>query len=379
MISNVYAGLKVYDKDGISLKLSGRIQPTFEWREKDNQKAADADTHDSYDFFVRRARFQVEALFTNTPFPIYGKMELKLDNWLQENSDGSKRDPNPTVKLENAFVRFDPWEGQFRIEFGLEDSVFSREGRQSDSTALFIEESFIQGELSKQAMADNATGLHVKANALDKRLNIGVGVYEGEKQGTDFEGHSDDTLQYVLTVVYHILDAESKVMGSHIGDGKNYLTVGGYYATQDDRSLDKSAAGGEFDDMAYGFDVFGQLSLSNHGTLTAHAGYFMFERDFNASTRDVDRDGWYIEGAHLLPGTVRIGELEFTARYQEFTPDDNAGQDQFTIGANYYIMQHNIKILANYNINNNDEKTVDGSVMTYDPGDTASVRVQLMF
>jgi hypothetical protein len=374
-ISNAYADLKVYDKDGVSLKLSGRIQPTFEWREFDNN--TDKSSSDSYDFFVRRARLQTEAYFTNTPVPIYGKMELKLDNWLQENSDGSKKDPK--VRLENAFVRFDPWEGQFRIEIGLEDSVFSRESRQSDSRSLFINESFIQSVLSGAKFADNAIGLHLKGKAMDKRLNLGLGIYEGETQGTDLESFESDTLQYALAVVYHILDIESGVAGSHVGDGKTYLTVGGYYASQDDRADNKTKGTETFDDTAYGFDVFGQFGdQAGPGTGTAHVGYFMRERDNKTST-DVDTDGWYLEGGYLLPMKVGIADFELTARYQELIPDNAADQEQITLGFNYYIMKHNIKVMANYEINEDSTKVVSGTTDTYDPGDTASVRVQLMF
>ncbi len=380
-ISNADASITVYDKDGVSLKLSGRIQPTFEWREKDDQTAEDS--HDSYDFYIRRTRLQTEITYANLPFPIYGKIELKLDNYLQEDSKGIQRDPK--VKLENAFVRFDPYQGMFRIEFGLENSVFSREGELSDSKSLFIERSIVIDKLAGDALADNNTGLHLKGSLIDKHLWYGVGVYEGDtdNSGSDKEDIDNDKLQYALGIAYHILEVESDMQGSHVGDGKNYLTVGAYYEIQDDRNKKDSPTGGPWDDQAYGFDIFGQLGDQTiPGALTGSAGYFMVNREFDADTDkdDEDRDGWYAEIAYLMPGKVGPGELEFAVRYQEYTPDNDADQKQTTLGVNYYIKKHDIKILANYNINNDDEKTtVNDGIKKYDPGNTAALRVQLMF
>jgi len=379
-ISDAHAGITVYDKDGVALKFSGRIQPTFEWREKDNQTMEDS--HQSYDFFVRRARLQTEVTYTNLPFPVYGKMEWKLDNYLQEDSAGMQKDAK--VKLENAFVRFDPYQGMFRIEFGLENSVFSRQGEESDSKSLFIDRSMIVDKLAGEALADNNTGLHLKGSLVDKHLRYGVGIYEGssDSSGTDNEDIESDKLQYAFGLVYDILDVESDMQGSHVGDGKNYLTVGAYYEWQNDRNKKDAPLGGPWDDTAYGFDIFSQLGDQTiPGALTGAAGYFILKREFDSTgMEDEDRDGWYVQMAYLLPGMVGPGELEFAARYQEYTPDNDADHKQTTLGANYYIKKHNVKVMADYNFNNDSEKTtVNNGLIKYDPGNTAALRVQLMF
>jgi len=380
-ISDALAGITVYDKDGVALKLSGRIQPTFEWREKDNQTVEDS--HQSYDFYVRRTRLQTEVTYSNLPFPVYGKLEWKLDNYLQEDSAGIQKDAK--VKLENAFVRFDPYQGMFRIEFGLENSVFSRQGEESDSKNLFIDRSIIIDKLAGEALADNNTGLHLKGKLVDKHLRYGIGIYEGssDSSGTDNEDIESDKLQYAFGLVYDILDVESDMQGSHVGDGKNYLTVGAYYEMQDDRNKKEAPSSGPWNDHAYGFDVFSQLGDQTiPGALTGAAGYFILKREFDSSTGkdDEDRDGWYAQLAYLLPGMVGPGELEFAARYQEYTPDNDANQKQTTLAANYYIKKHYVKVMANYNINNDSEKTtVNDGFKRYDPGNTAALRVQLMF
>nr|NIO21022.1 hypothetical protein [Candidatus Aenigmarchaeota archaeon] len=56
-VSDAYAGLKIYEKDEVSLELYGRIQPRFEWKEKDDS----TDTDSGKDFYIRRTRLGVQA------------------------------------------------------------------------------------------------------------------------------------------------------------------------------------------------------------------------------------------------------------------------------------------------------------------------------
>ncbi|RLI33684.1 hypothetical protein DRO66_09840, partial [Candidatus Bathyarchaeota archaeon] len=322
-VPDAFAGFKISDGDK-TLELYGRIQPRFEWKEVDN--SSDAQKHSGSDFYIRRTRVGFKVKLANE---IKGKLEWKLDNYLQETK-------TPETKLENAFVSFDYYNSKFIPEFGLQNSVFSREGQLSDSKFMFDNRSIIVNKLQGEGLADNATGLHLKGKLLKKHLEYGVGFYEGGDGGGDDskEGDRSDSLLYALGVVYHIFEPESR-MGSHVGDGKKYLTVGTYYTAQDRKSVADTEA-----IAAYGADVFGQF-----GTATFSGGYYAFEKDFDIAA-DRDNDGFYVEGAYLIP-VFTDKYLEFAARYQSYKPDEaftDPEEKQTSIGVNYYIKKHNVKV-----------------------------------
>jgi len=350
ILSDASAGFKItYDEK--SLELYGRIQPRYEWKEVDDP--ADEKAHTGHDFYIRRTRIGFKAKYNDQ---ISGKLEWKLDNYLQESKD-------PETKLENAFVSFDYFNEKCLVEFGLQNSVFSREGQLSDSKLLFDDRSIIVNKLASEDLADNATGLYLKGKLAQKHLEYGLGLYEGGDGGGDSstEGDRSDSPLYAFGVVYHIFDPESR-QGSHVGDGNTYLTTGAYYTCQDRENLADTET-----ISAYGADVFAQF-----GAATLSAGYFLFRKDFDVAA-DRKNDGFYVEGAYLIPLAER-GDLEFAARYQSYTPDDDfTGPDekQSTVGINYYIKKHDIKVQGSYNINEKDEEHA------YDPGDNFVLQIQL--
>lgn len=356
-VPDLYAGVQLYEKEDFSLEISGRIQPRFQWINDDKNNR-----NDVYDFFVRRTRLSFIAKYMEV---ISGKLEWKIDNIERFEAD------DPSAKAENAFVRFDFFNQQLIFDLGLTDGVFSREGRLSDSVILFTEESLIQNALKSFELADNATGLHITGKLMERHLDYGVGIYDG----LDDNGNSDDDLAYQLALVYHIFDVEESRQGSHIGDGKTYLTVGTYYGIQTD-VLDNSD---EFDANAYGFDVFSQFGTQFvPGTVTVSAGYFVIDEDFDNKS-NADNDGYYIEGAYLLPEKVGRGKmqgnLEFAMRYGEYDPDRSSTtftqeQEQLSLGINYYIIKHNVKVQATYNINDSDSSASNDN-------DDFTVQVQL--
>jgi hypothetical protein len=351
VFSDGNAGLKIYEKDDVSLELYGRIQPRYEWKEKDDATDTDAGN----DFYIRRTRLGVKVRATEN---ISGKLEWKFDNYLQE-------EKTTKSKLENAYVAFDYFDSRFIVEFGLKDSVFSREGQVSDSKILFDNKSTIINKIQDERLTDNATGLHIKGKLMDRHLEYGLGIYEGGDDDTQTEGVEDDKLQYAAGLVYHILDPESR-QGSHIGDGKTYLTVGAYFANQSDRTIVLDT----LDISTYGADLFGQFN-----TFTFTGGYFILDKDFDIAEVQ-ENDGYYIEGAYLLPREVGVGELEFAARYQAYTPDSDANaadEKQTSLGVNYYIKKHNVKVQTTYNINEEDKDH------NYDPGDNLVVQLQFAF
>lgn len=349
--SNASAGYAISD-DEKSLEFYGRIQPRYEWKDVDN--SADEVEHTGHDFYIRRTRMGFNVNYDDQ---IGGKLEWKLDNYLQERKE-------PEAKLENAFIGFNYFDSKFVVDFGLENSVFSREGQLSDSKFLFDDRSIVINKLQSEGIADNATGLHLKGRLAGNHLEYGVGLYEGgDGDGDDStEGDANDDLLHEFEIVYHILDPETSMKGSHVGDGKTYLTVGTYYAGQERDDLADTE-----DISAYGADVFGQF-----GTATLSAGYFVFHKDFEVAL-DRTNDGYYVEGAYLIP-LAAIGDLEFAARYQSYTPDSDftdPDQNQTSLGVNYYIKGHDVKVQGVYNINEKD------SGRDYDPGDNFVLQAQL--
>ena len=80
--------------------------------------------------------------------------------------------------------------------------------------------------------------------------------------------------------------------------------------------------------------------------VTFQAEYAWFDRDFD-DAGEMTTVGWYAQAGYLLPGEIGPGRLEIAGRIEELDPDDDASDDSvrgYSIGLNYYLVGHNLKI-----------------------------------
>jgi phosphate-selective porin len=228
---------------------------------------------------------------------------------------------------------------------GLYDLPFSRDALTSDSKLLFMDRSLIKDELTRYGYADNTVGLMLHGRPHCGRYEWMIGVFDNiefEEFSNDPARHSDQLMPAGRFVV-NLLDPAEPPQGyadykaSYLGKGHRLaLGINGAVlneAIEDDENSDV---------FAWGVDVF-----YNYGRWVAQAEYDWLAQDFFGEVDDdVQPEGWYAQAGYMLTAC-----WELAGRYQVLDPDTNTFQDQLrwtSIGLNYYIWDHNLKIQTEY-------------------------------
>ena len=290
---------------------------------------------DNNDIFIRRLRLKGGGKIFDL-----GKyyFEVKIDN-------AGRFNRQPRAQVENAWMNF-TIKPEIAIRVGLYDMVFSRNALTSDSKLLLMDRSLIKGALTVLGLEDNTVGVLVHGRPLEGRLTYGFGIFDNlgfeVAQSEETLTRQADGAMVTGRVVYDFLDPApvggyGDYRGSYIGNGQRLsFGVNGAY-------LSKARIGdSEFDLFAWGADLF-----FNSGPVTFEVEYDSYKENIkNGSTPDIVGSGWYAQAGYLL-----FSVAELTARYQELDANDNDDSDKLqwsSVGLNYYIRGHNLKIQAEY-------------------------------
>ncbi len=301
------------------------------------------------DFYIARVRLKANG-------DVYGiatyYAEIKLDN-----VGRFAREVN--AQIENAWLNF-AVSPAFAVRLGLYDMVFSRNALTSDSKLLLMDRSLIKDALTVIGFADNTVGVLAHGRPWGGRIEYGAGVFDNlrfEQAGTPTTpARQADGAMFTGRVVVHLLDPAppggyADYRGSYIGQGRR-LSIGTSAGF-----LSKVRTGDEFDIRALGADVFFNVAAF---TLEGEYDRFVQDRDIDP---DVDGDGWYVQAGYLVHPRV-----ELAARYQQLDSDDAEGnfsnQFQWTsVGLNYYIRSHNLKVQADYTFKREQVDPVSNDVL----------------
>jgi len=291
---------------------------------------------DNHDFFVRR--FRMKAGGSLFGLATYGT-ELKIDST-------SRFGSIPGAVVENAWLQF-PFsviDHETYLRVGLYDAPFSRNALTSDSKLLFMDRTLVKFGLTALGVVDNVVGVLVHGRPYDGKVEYAFGVFDNvffERFGPVFQVDTDH-VQPMGRIVFNLLDPAkpggyADYQESYVGQGHR-LAVGANASHL--RDIETPADG--FDITAWGVDVF-----YNSGRWVFGAEYDWFLRDRDSGLADSEGDGWYVQGGYILSCC-----LELALRHQELDVSDLVGDDrikQTSIGMNYYIRKHNLKIQSDYN------------------------------
>ncbi len=333
--------LKAHDENGdITFTPGLRIQPRYEYNGIDNNN----------DFYIARVRIKGKGNIYNMAGYAF---EIKLDNTGKFNKSSS-------AAVENAWFDF-PIDKEFHIRTGFYDIPFSRNALTSDSKLLLIDRSMIKDALTSLGFADNTIGVFVHGRPLEGRLSYAAGVFDN----LNFEVVSTDSLiqtrkaSGVMTsgrLVYDFLDPAlaggyGDYRGSYVGKGRR-LSIGANAAYLPKAEINSS----KIDIYAVGADIF-----FNTGPVSAEAEYDLYSQKIkNGINSDVQGTGWYIQSGYLF-----FSFVELAARYQELDPDNNISNDKLrwtTIGMNFYLRSHNLKIQTDYTFKNEQGTKINNDV-----------------
>lgn len=329
------------DGGDITFKPGFRTQPRYIY----------TDVNHNNDFLIGRFRLKLGGdAFGIVKY--YG--ELKFDST-------GLRETQARGAVENAWLEFKLHEELSYLRVGLYDIPFSRDALTSDSKLLLIDRSIVKNELTEKGFTDNTIGLLFHGRPLGGRFEYAVGIFDNVVfESVENEDAIEDTDELMpagrfainLLDPYSSLDGYADYKGSYIGQGQR-LSVGvnGVYLGE------ATDLGDEFELYAGGVDVF-----YNSGPLVLQAEYDWFVEAFGSDISDLTGDGWYAQGGYLL-GCICETAVEVAARYQQFHPEDDEEKQRWTsIGMNFYIRDHNLKIQTEYSFIR-EETEIDNDVV----------------
>jgi hypothetical protein len=275
---------------------------------------------------------------------------------------------------------------QFRLKVGLTKLPLTRAnlddcfGPLSQDRSLFAYSAYG----SSPAKFSRDFGVVAWGGFNNDKLRYFLGAFQGREGVTKtvhpFSGATvtssiepSSSLEYVGRVHYALLDAEpgSGYMGTYFGTMKVF-TVGVGYAYEANAVYKNVTSAGALvnqdtvDYSAIAADVMFEYPTSA-GTVTATGQYLKtdfedaYKTNFNAGDRlanitgiNGQKDGFYVKGAYLFPGTVgKEGRIQPYFLYEDWTFAHLLGINEQTItqvgaGLNYYIHGQNARLTFEY-------------------------------
>jgi hypothetical protein len=337
--------LKKHDKSKF-LKVGGRLQTQFKYINNGT-----ATKNQTTEFLVRRARLTFKAQVNP-----WGFMKLQT-----EFGKGS-------VTLKDAYVGITPeFLPGFELDVGNQYVQFSREALNSSKYLHFVERT-----ATSQFAPFRQMGVNVFQKLLDNKIVITGGLFNGslnpDKVGAaglsknqiyhidlaGFKGSAGqpNSIMYAGRLEFSPFGKFKKTQGDFGGDSQMQVGIN-YYA---------QALGSNFAFANFGFTDskgMGADAAFRGYDLSIEAEWIRRSLTFDATNptvgvagRDVKQNAFSIQGGYMV-----MPRIELAVRYEQLDFDDNnvyvgtKGEDrvrELTVGINYYIKKHHMKIQANY-------------------------------
>jgi hypothetical protein len=337
------AGVTVYKGDnGEYVKLGGRIQIQYHREDPDGGSAED-------EIFFRRLRPYVEGSL----HPDWkGKFQM----------DFGKAEDSNEVAIKDAYMQYKGYENM-KVTFGNANFPFSREFLTSSKKQQFVERTFVGDH--NYGTPDRNIGLHVTGNSADKKITWGASAasasIDPDNKKLDFDTpvnrNEDFNDGWIIggRVDFHPLGFLKFAQGDFKGDTKATIGVAAFtWSNDEDNITHTPGCGSKCDvDSVTGYEVSGAF---RSGGFSVDAEYNMFDAELTESgisngiysNSQTDLENWSIEGGYM----VIPNKLEIVAGYQSQDADGYATEwTRASLGANYFIKKHDIKIQATLRMN----------------------------
>ncbi len=314
----------------VSLKLGGLIQAQFDGGDRGDARFTNGDDR----FYLRRARLNATGSFLEQ-FDF--RFEMDLAGSLG-NTSGFRAQLTDGYINWNRYAAANVRAGQFKTPFGFEQLY-------ADPRLLTIERSMANDRLT----LNRQIGVQLGGDLLDKRLSYAVGTFNGNGVNTNANDNNK-------------LDTVGRVSGipwrGELGGEKASWSIGVDGFTADDTSLaltsdlgldstpTTSDRDGIFTGKRRGFGVDSQF-VSGPFELWAEYLEVRFEPANSIPSARLQAVGGYVQASlFLVPRKFQI-----VVKQETFDPNDDVDKNQTdttTLGLNYYIHGHDLKLMADY-------------------------------
>ena len=283
---------------------------------------------------------------------LYVQGEFALPNLAPIDFSGSGFEND--FQLLDAAVRFS-FSDAFKVTFGRFKYNLNRENLEECEAALTLDRSLF---IRPSYVGTRDDGVAVWGNLFDDKFQYRVDVMEGRQAAAGFTAPSSKPRVSARGHVT-LLEPENRYgyKATYLGDMK-VLTVGAAYQFEPDVTyVDVDTQLGKEDYKAWTVDAFFEYPLGG-GAITASAAYEKVDLggayqganpDDGATGLNGEKNGWYVKGGYLFPGTPLqvFGRFE-KWRYGCLNNVFDQILDWYGVGANYYIWGQNLKLTAEW-------------------------------
>jgi phosphate-selective porin OprO and OprP len=291
-------------------------------------------TNDNDRFYLRRARLNATGRFLEE---LDFRFEMDLAGSLS-NSAGLRAQLTDGYINWNRYAGANLRAGQFKTPFGFEQLY-------GDPRLLTIERSLANDRLT----LNRQLGLQVGGDLLEKRLSYAAGTFNGNGVNNNF--NDNDKLDLVGRV------AVVPWQGKLFGDAASWSIGANGYTAEDtalalstDLGVDSTPTtadrDGIFSGKRRGFGADTQL-VSGRFELWAEYLSARFEPADGIPKPRFKAGGGYVQASFF----VIPKRLQVVLKQETFDPRDDAKNDETdtsTLGVNYYIKGHDLKLMADY-------------------------------
>ena len=336
------AGVKVFEKDDMSLELGMRLQTRAEYA----RFALGTGTDGQRDFVVRRARLKANGKMQGVS---YG-FEWKIDN-TDAITGATTTNTAPVPGVENAWFQY-PLGGGVSVRAGLYDQPFSRDRLTSDSRQLAVDRGAVSDVPAGLGLADNAVGFSVIGQEKSGRTQCAVGLFDNVTIG----GRLQDVPMAVGRVDLNLGSTKDVFQDAHFGKDKWYsIGLNGSYHG----SIENAAGVDNGSNAAGGIDGMVDVPF--------RAGRLLVKGELDAIRKVIP--GSTVE-TNVTLRMISGGILLMKERLQPFMRFDQvrghlalAGVDRDItyVGANLYQKGHSLKIQGDVRFQSGTEDALDGA------------------
>jgi len=341
------AGVTVYDNNDKFVKLGGRIQLQYHYKDP-----APGDSEDKV--FFRRFRPYIE-----------GSLHKDWKGKFQW--DMGKADGKNEIAIKDAYMQYSGFKNM-KISIGNKNFPFSREFLTSSKKQQLVERTFVGDH--NYGTPDRNTGVHLTGHNDNKKLTYGFSAasasIDPDTSKLDFDtpvNMNDDFNQGWIIggrVDYHPFGNLKFSQGDFKRKTKATISIAAFtWNNDDDNNLymdTPDSAGKKFDvETVTGFEISSAFRAAG---FSVDAEYNLFRADTVNSTvtsgiyknGSTDLTNYSIEGGYM----VIPDNLEVVAAYQVQDADNYANLwTRTSVGTNWFIHKHDIKMQLTYRIGNN--------------------------
>ncbi len=356
-----------FKKGESDLKVRIRLQPRLDFGEIVKNAAGSAYSTEM-DLYLRRVRLEMSGHLVKG---LKYNLTFDADKW-------SKTGHADSVNLYYAYLSYS-FSPLFNLEFGKHKLPYSRVSLTSSSKQLIIE---------RPASTEKAKKLFGPSHAFyqpffkaygklyDGVVSYAVGFGDGWQSGDTLYTSTTRTVETAGTLFAGRVELsprgwiEKKKMDSHLGKGRHFA-LGLHYAQQ--HSIEYKENAYSEDRTLKGFDI-----SAHKENITIQFEYNTWEIDSNdPAIGTKEPEGWYVQAGYYIPGY----DVEPAIRYEEYDQDSNSSDKKekiTTVGANWYLMGHSMKLSFNW-VHTEFDKKASGWLTDDDSTDVFQFQGQLYY